>query len=299
MTADFNPDEPVGTVAAQLAFAIADVAMIDGGGPRLRYRRVGDGFAPERSCMGRLLAIGQGVTVRFLLPAEEEIDFVELVLSARPGRYRIEWIAVDGDRLVDLAARTVHLLGHQLPVSNAETLRVASDMFPPAVEVDLRGIIGADAKHPVPLDVLVVREDALAASVEDARSSLEARSTEIIALLRSQGDATFAQAREQRTHRELLRAQSAGLESILRVLVNTHTAALDTLRAQIDAQAELQRESLADAHRQIASGLQAHSDRQSAETGAIAALQGEISALRQSIDNVFWRRWARLLRGNP
>src|SRR5690606_20902377 len=87
--------EPTGAVpghgagfAPALAFVVAGVLPEGRTAPRLGYRNAGEAHEPGRSVAGEVVAIHDGVTLRFELPAGP-VDFILLEPAAVPGSYRI------------------------------------------------------------------------------------------------------------------------------------------------------------------------------------------------------------------
>lgn len=294
--------------AAQLALAVAGVAMVPGAWPELWHRAVGEGFASGRTVRGSLQSVDSGAGLRFVLPAGADIAFVRLRLPALAGCYRIESVVVAGVAVEALAHRVMQVRDRLLPSFDTAAVRIAASEHPPTLELDIRGLPRAVAGQGTHLDVRIVREDAAVSGAGQVADAVEALSADAMALLRAQGDAAFSAARGQRESDQALRermdahaasvaaevaAVEARLTAAISIRADRHAGAL----AAID-------EGLASRFAGIAPGFDVLHAGQQVQASATAtlmaetqALRTEIAALRNSVDNVFWRRWLRRLRG--
>lgn len=303
---------------AMLAFAIGGVAAVDGAAPRLRYRGHGEGYSDARSCQGRVLGIARGVRLGFTLPAGLLVEFVELRFAAVPGLYRVERLLVDGVDLGELPPRAMRAGGYAVPARGAG-LSVAGDMRAPVVEFDLRATTGDRvvaapdanaAETGLAIEVVVLREDAATVGLDQLRREVDVACRELRQTLLSHGDEVFTLAREQRLgrdsrgERELilderaaelaaqLEAHRAGIADLRGLTDEVRERLVDVGHGQADAA-----EGSAARHALAMDALGALGAAVAGQQRALEAVREELSRLSSSIENVFWRRWLRRLRG--
>lgn len=323
---------PVTGATAQLAMAVAAVTMADGAEPRLWHRAVGQGYAAGRMVHGALQSVDGGAWIRFVMPAGLQAAFVRLRLAAIPGSYRVDGVSVSGEAVPALAARVIQVLDQRLPCVDAGAVRLSCATRPPTLELDLRGLPTALAR-PWDLRVRVVREDSAAANGA-SEAALRALSDDLDALARSREDEAFAAAGRQRQADGKLHGrmdavaqeiEKHGLERHHEVVarVDEMAGSLASLDERLRADVSVRMDRHASALAAIDDGLEtrfagvvsardetrSRLDAQAAvlasvagEIGAlradVAALVPQVAALRHSVDNVFWRRWLRRMRGS-
>jgi len=300
---------------ARLALAAGGVAMVAGAVPQLWHRAVGEGYADERRVPGTLLAVDCGVRLRFSLPAATAIAFVRLRLPAIAGCYRVESLALAGVAVDALARRAMHAGGQRLPCARADAVRIASAEQAPTLEIDLRGLPGLDAASVPELEVRIVREDVPTAGHAQATAAIAGLSTDVLALLHAQGDDAFSSARRQRQSDRMLRtatdAHAREVTAALAALGTRFGAELASRADRHGAALAAIDEGLASRFADLRPGLDGLRDALRAQAEAMAnlvedtralraevdAIGPQVAALRNSVDNVFWRRWLRRLRG--
>lgn len=278
---------------SQLAFLVSGI-LAGTGAPALGHRRVGEGYAAARTVYGSVLDVGESVTVRFALGGAIAIDFVRLDIPAIPGTYRIERIALRGIEIGDLARRVIAVRDRLLDGAALHQIRYASDGLRPTVEIDLRGLASGPAMRPEDdvIDVLVAREDAAVELRTAIASNAQAHADLVRKHARELGELAFAQGREARRQTSRLGEQAAQLSAV--------TEALARQDARLDRVAEHSAASFQDVQARLAAVSETLSHLQIAQQqteGRLQQLHEAADRLSRAIENVFWRRWMRRLRG--
>ena len=173
-------------------------------------------------------------------------------------------------------------------------VRYAADAQRPTIEVDMRGLAVGRAAQALDehVDVVISREDAAV----ELRTVLALRADDLSGQVRKQtrelGDLAFSHGQELRRQSLRLGGQEKQLLSILEGLAG-QVRSLETLREQVgelpghvQAQFDAQSQGMYLAHEKL--------DRLMA---CMQQAQAEISQVKWSLENVFWRRWLRRLRG--
>lgn len=284
--------------AVVLAFLLAGV-LPGGAAPRLFYRSAGEGYADTRCATGRVMSAGPeaGVGISFELP-DARFDFVLLEPAALPGRYRVLRMAFAGEALTDLAGRTMTAVEQLEPDAGTAGLVFADEDDRPALELDFRGLVrrGLDDR----LELVFRRESQVPELVPRPAAGFPTGSTESAA-------AVARLAREVANLSDRL----AELASLQEATGSRHEAVTATLSSTIAGQeralAELAEQSrttrgciessAAAASSSLAKAESATAASRDATMQAIAGLHARVDALANAVENVFWRRWLRRLRG--
>lgn len=283
------------TLSPLLAFAIGGV-LVDGAlAPRLSWRRTGEGYQQACSVAGAAVAVDDGVALRFELPAAD-VDFLLLEPAAIPGRYHLGHLALAGAPVADLRRRLIAARGRIAPEGGPGRVTVTADAHRPAVEIDVRGL-GAGAEA-FALELVLRREtDASMAAGgldevldvlsregrarDEALAGLDRRlvslSTPLAAIEEALGSADAG----------------GGLDERLAALARGQSEAAAALMARVD---QLDH-AMARAAAAVEDGREAAARASEASSQALAALQERVERVVHSVENVFWRRWLRALRG--
>lgn len=309
-------------VPSALAFAVAGVLPEGEAAPRLGHRRAGEGYEQARRVTGEVVAVDQGLTLRFALPAVP-VDFILIEPAAVPGRYCIPRMVYAGREVDDLGRRVIaaHARLDEAPAGGG--IRFMSMEGRPAVELDVRGLAGDTSGRHVDL---VLCRDADGVVAADALAQGHAS-------IARERDATRADfARVTRTL-ATVSARIEGISAAIGTPVDGAAgpnlaerveafAAADAARDVRIAAMELQLAPLVDALARSEQSLaalvpvieRATAVRAASDTAAAAdrettasdyeglrqlllALQGQVERVTHSVENVFWRRWLRRLRG--
>lgn len=291
-------------VTAWLALELGGVAASGASAPRMHVRRRGQAHAGD-GIAGRVAVRGHGVEVRFALPAGDA-DLVRFWIPSVAGAYLVESVQVDGVAIDDLGACLLAPVSDDAAVRSIASgaLRIDAGAWPPVFELDLEGLRAGGAavelavtirRGPAPPDadgigeaLQRLRDALLLAERGSARASATlARRIEEAAARLGELDARIGD--DAARERELLRQAVATLETRLDAASLATTEVGERLVAVQGAVSAEQawvaplRDALA-AERALAG---ARHD----------ALHAELRAIRHGIDNVFWRRWLRALRG--
>ena len=301
-----------GRASAALAFAVAGVVPDGDASPRLRHRRAGGGYDQAGVVPGRVVAVGDGVELCFQLPPGG-VDFILVEPAAVPGRYRIPRLAYAGVVVADLASRVIAADGGvDVDVhANPAAVQFGDGRGRPVLEIDVRGL-GGDEDGGRRVDLLLLR-DADGVSAADAFSQL---------LGRMSADREVDRAGMARLARELGSA-SGGLRALSDAVsgLPAMAAAQERLIERVDGLAAGIGNCASDQHSLaalVASGETAAAERAASSAAAAAAaqagrdamardiehvrhtladLQSQVARVTNSVENVFWRRWLRRLRG--
>ena len=303
-----RPPAPGAGVSAVLAFAVGGVLAGGEAAPRLRWRRAGEGYDDARMVAGEVLGIGEGVVLGFRLP-DARLDFLLLEPAAIPGRYRIGGLVFRGEAVAGPWGRVVSAVDDAEAVAGTPGLVISSRFDRPAFELDVRGLAagggddalrlvvfrdaapGAAAAAPVEGDGFHAAQAPIArlgrevAALADRVAALAGVPAEL-AGLRAHDETSderlagvlAAQDRMLAAIGERLAAAVAGIAALERATDDLHARA-DDLQAQAD-------------------DLRAGTDaRHAAVMEALAGLQAHLDRVAHGVENVFWRRWLRRLRG--
>ena len=312
-------DDP--SARAALALAVAGVASSEGARPRLRHRRVGDAYAADAWVDGAVVALASSATLRFDWVSVADAGFLEFEPGVLPGWYCIDQVSIQGRPLEGLLARVMRTR-EQGGGDRRGGPWIGSESRRPLLELDVRG---AFETGPVRVDVVVRRQDP---ALDNARALLSVH-TELSAqadrLARDAARTAHAQGGTLRSVAPALEAMEARL--VERLLERSGVA--DSASAQRLAALEHglgQRFDELTAQLSLLGTLPAHVDRATAPlqhlldrvgdlqaaSGAWAVSQAETHAavlarlerlehglrqVRLGVENVFWRRWLRRIRG--
>lgn len=310
-------------VRAQLALAVCGIMATGDARPALRSRRAGEAYSGDRVAFGELAEIGDGAVVRFDLRAAGRFDFIELEVPAIPGTYRLDALHLQGTQVRDLQARVIHVRDQLLPASVKGQVRFSSELHRPRLELDVRGLFGEATAEPVIawIEVAIHREDPAATIVATIENRIDRLSMEFERHAREVGETSLSHGEELR---RLFELQGATEKQLARMAETGrgHDDALehlrqrfDTLSEDIERRAGMQQQRFDTLSEDIArhAGMQQRifetldaQGHQSAATRSHAEqiqkelhseLQQELRQIRHVIENVFWRRWLRRLRG--
>jgi hypothetical protein len=281
---------------SQLAFFASGVVAEGDAAPVMGYRRVGEAYAVDRKCGGELLDAGGNATVRFVLPGAAEADFLQFDVPAVPGVYRIERLVVRGVVVADLARRVIAVAERLLEGAAPGLVRYAADAQRPMLEIDIRGLGASVDDH---VDVMIAKED----GAVELRAALALRADDLAGQLRKQtrelGDLAFSHGQELRRQslrmRDQDRQQSAMLEE-LRSLESLQNQLSGSVQAQFDAHSQALQLAHEKLDRLMACMQDARGERKQLATH-LQQVQAEVGRVTWSLENVFWRRWLRRLRG--
>lgn len=317
-----------------LALAMGGVQLGGTAGPRLGHRRAGEGYRDDRRVAGEVVSIGDGVGLRFLLP-DPSADFILIEPAAIPGSYIVRSLAYCGRDVPDLRRRIVHAR-ECAGAAAAGGIRFGSSHGRPALEVDVRGLSGEGDNAGVELVLLRDADSAAAAlaSAElreevlrsrDAGQAAASRLARSLAALADRIDGIAlavdglpTMAAEQRaqglrlsTLEQQLGALSVGLgltareQSVeaLAAALERASAAQSATQAQLSVYASASASS-AFAAEQAARHLDSLQHVLPGVDARVAELQSQAAQVRDqlarlinAVENVFWRRWLRRLRG--
>ncbi|MEN1957598.1 hypothetical protein [Luteimonas changyuni] len=335
------PDDAAG-LPSMLAFAVAGVLPEGASAPRLGYRLAGQGHAEERSVAGTVVAVDDGVTLGFRLPAEP-IDFILLEPAAVPGSYFIPHLAYAGMAVRDLQRRVVSA-HERVDQSVPDAIRFASSRGRPAVEIDVRGLVVEAGAQDRDVELVLRRDtdgalaaDAFAQVVEgmsrdrEGHRAASLRLERMLALVsariggledtvgvehdagvprtslgtRMDGLASANAARDARI--ESLVQQLAALAAAAANAAQEQSQATASVLAAIQEQsrataalmATLEEAARAGSSAEVAAveGREAASRDAEAVGQALGDLRTRIDRVTNAVENVFWRRWLRRLRG--
>ena len=298
---------------AVLAFVLAGVVPDGEEGPRLRHRVAGQGYGPGGAAPADVRLAGGGVRLQFARP-EGPIDFIQLEPAAVPGRYRLLRLAI-GDAPVDDLGQRLMLAVERLdsPVEGG-ALSFSSDLDRPAVEFDLRDL---DWPDDAVLELVLRRDgdagpsagrvelcERLAAELGPAGAASARMGRELADAadrLAALVELTAGLAERQAAHAEGQARLDAGLQALVEGQVRldqAQQALAGELRA-LDARLLAQDEALAGlaALARAAGSREAADAAHAATLQAVNALQADVAQVRNALENVFWRRWLRRLRG--
>lgn len=289
--ADMLPAPGAG-VSALLAHAVGGVLADGEGTPRLRWRLAGEGYDDARMVAGRIVGIGEGVELRFSLPGEQ-VDLLLLEPAALPGRYRVTGIAFRGEAVARPHSRLVSAIDDATATHDGSGLVVESRFDRPALELDVRGLAapGSDGDA---LELVVRREaDPAAASPTSA----------VLDDVRAGQAAIGRLGREVAAFSDRMSALS-GMPSALADLQARSEAATQRLAGMLAAQdralaaiAERLAAAADVAVREGDAGARQADARHAASMQAIDELRAQLDRVSHAVENVFWRRWLRRLRG--
>lgn len=303
--ATHGPD-PSSTAA--LAFAVAGVVTEGAGAARLRWRAEGEGYAPGRVAAGTVVAIDDGVALRFAMPGGE-VDFLLLEPAAIAGTCRIEALSLDGAVVPDLGRRVIAARGRVEEAPLHAGVQVCSGDARPAVEVDVRGLVADGGGHTVELVVrrepdAVVAARALSGVLERLAADREAGAVEAgraerrLASVEARLEAAAQAIDALESGIDQLEVAGAGRERKLDALQGG-VAALSGLAGGLATQQEVAAiaGSLAEADARLAA-MREDAQRDGDDIRrSIEALRTEVERLASGIENAFWRRWLRRLSG--
>lgn len=305
--ADVRPAAGAG-VSAVLAFAVGGVLAEGAAAPRLRWRLAGEGYDDTRVATGEVLGICQGVQLRFPLP-EGRVDFLLLEPAALPGRYHLTGIAFRGEVVAEPHGRVISAVDEATAGTGACGVVVAGQLDRPAVELDVRGLAPDRAGGALELEVR--REagtgavPAMATLLDDVRAGQAAigrLGREVAAL----SDRVAAQSGMSSALADLQARNDAAtgrLAAVLAAQDQALAALAGGLATQDRALAEIaERLSAVVAAADIAALERAAGTRQAeashaASMQAIEGLRAQLDRVSHAVENVFWRRWLRRLRG--
>ncbi|MBB1472877.1 hypothetical protein H5368_07515 [Luteimonas sp. MC1782] len=302
-------------VPSALAFAVSGVVSEGDAGPRLGYRCAGEGYDPARRVAGVVVGIDDGVSLRFALPAAS-VDFILLEPAAISGHYSVTHMVYAGTPVDDLARRVMAAHERLGDAAGPGAIAFSNDRGRPSLELDVRGLGAVGGGQHLEL---VLRREADGVAAADAFARV------LAAIGRGQDADHAAGARLART----LQALSARMDG-LAAAIDTRadgpgqSGLADAIQALVAAGAARD-ERIAGLERQLvalagvlgrtetslaalapmvenASAIAATAREQSARDGdalraELASLHGQVRHVADSIDNLFWRRWARRLRG--
>lgn len=296
--------------------------------PRLRLRRSGDGYVGDPVDGG--CAVGpEGVRIRFE-PGMHDADFALLELPALPGTYVAGDLRVEGHPVADLARRAIAADDWHMAM-DAATVRYGSADAPPRLELDLRGL-AMEGHGASPGLELLLRRESVSEQMERLGGRLDAIGADVGALQRTLGTAGRDLGLRLDSQAQTLGAMGARFEaSDARRDARDDTSwrtleaslrELDTAQAARAAEDARRIESLQAMAEQAATQLpmfgshldqllqalaaQSHQLQHAAAAAAatearLEAMEGQLERIRLGVENVFWRRWLRALRGrgNP
>lgn len=302
-------------VPSALAFAVAGVVPEGDAAPRLGWRRAGEGYDAARRVAGVVVAIDDGVTLRFALPSDA-VDFILLEPAAIPGDYGVADLVYAGTPVDDLARRVMAAHERVGEAAGAGAIAFSTGHGRPALEIDVRGLEAVGGGQHVEL-LLRRRADGAAAADalervlqaigrgHDADHAAGARLARTLQALSTRMDG-LAAAIDTRADG----SGQSGLADAIQALVaagaarDERIAGLERQLVALAGVLERTEASLAALAPMVenASAIAATAREQSARDGdalraELASLHGQVRHVADSIDNLFWRRWARRLRG--
>lgn len=288
--------------SSALSFAVAGVLSQGDATPRLSYRGVGEGYDAARMVPGCVVAVGDGVELAFRLPAGS-VDFILLEPAAVPGNYRIPRMTWAGETLTDLRLRVMKADTHAEDRAGSGGVRMVSGHNRPAVELDVRDLACGESG----VDVgLLLQRDNDGAVAADALAQVADRLAREHAL----GHAGIARlGRESASASDRIDNVNDAVSGVASAIAAGQlelAARMDALEAAVERCAA----------EQTLAGLIAFAERSEAERfaaraaaaeaaardlesirHALAGLQEQVDRVIHSVENVFWRRWLRRLRG--
>lgn len=289
-----------------LAFVVGGVVVDGVAAPRLHWRKAGQGYADARSIAGEPVSIDDGVALRFALPGGA-VDFILIEPAAVPGRYHVARLGFGGERVLDLRRRIISARGGVAQEGVPGSITIMSENHRPAIEIDLRDLDpGADGKA-VALELVLRRdsdaataaaglEEVLAVLARDRRAQDEAMagldrrltslSTRLAVLEDAIGPGAGAPA-------GTLPQQLAALSGAVSAIARGQSEATAALAARVDQVGR----SSAQAVTAASEGREAAARAAEASGRALETLQERVDRVIHAMENVFWRRWLRALRG--
>jgi hypothetical protein len=231
-----------------------------------------------------VVEIAGNVKIRFDLPEAVEYHFLEFTIPIVPGRYRIGRLVLRGTMVADLSRRILQVHDRLLPEDASHQLRYASDFGRPSFEFDARGLDRSSAlpDGPASVEVEICREDAVASFEALLVDHVESLSSSLRQLSRETNEVASG-------HGQQLRRQEERLAIVDRTLV---------ARADELASAQLRLgEQIRQLHEQFVSMNASHSKGITAALQIVQQTHEQVGQVRFAIENVFWRRWLRYLRG--
>lgn len=307
------------TAADPVAFDVAGVVSAGDAAPWLEVRATGGAYDGRRRCNGKAVPEDGAVRVRFRPAADAVVDHALIAAPAVPGCFLFDALSVGGEAVADVARRVMAVDGELLP-SAPGSLRVRNLRRAPRIELDLRGLQAGVVEVAIRRE----RDDGaarLAGSVVDVAAGLRALESEVAAARLSQGrraeavagalgevgarqaalaSAVQEEAGVRRASEAGLDARAAAIESTLADLVAAVAAAgARQAAAEAGIGARLQAIDARDEARQA--GFDAFDGRLEARLSRLEAADARADAkldrIVDGIENVFWRRWLRRLRG--
>lgn len=285
----------------QVALAIAGVVVDGYAAPAMFFRRAGENYSEERRCAGALMSIDDGVTLRFAMPDPDRVDFVLWLLPALPGVYVIHRVEVGGEVVADLARRVIDAHERLEPARTPQEVRYASERGRPTIEVDLRGLLALPLSGSTEVLVAIRREASFAAvdrlddRIADVAAQVRDLSREVGGILLGQGERVDARIAEAQA--EVIASTDRRFEAIVTALA-AGEAAVDAFAASGDRNAAAVNGRLAIIDTAIAEGRELQAQAMAELVQRIERLQAQNDRLVDAVENVFWRRWLRRLRGS-
>lgn len=312
-TAPRNADELVisdgliqgGIDRAQLIFAISGIVTAGNAAPVMKYRRTGDAFSPDHFQYGQVVEVGGSVTVRFVLPGRAHVDFLQFEIPAIPGLYRIEAVQLQNVLVADLSRRVMVVEGRLLSGASQTQVRYASDRGRPCLEIDVRDIASMQLpKLDLFVDVVIRKEDAVAETAAALDKRLDVLSAQLGQSSRETSQTAFGHGQELRRQSDRLRQQSREMSEEFRSQSDRQKAQAAGL-AETTQMVELltkKQQSLHEQFRRLSEQLLAlnlnHSKGIATTQGYLQETLDQVKQLKFAMENVFWRRWLRRLRGS-
>lgn len=294
------------SLATLLTFAVGGVVVDGVAAPRLRWRKAGQGYADARSIAGEAESCDDGVALRFALP-DGAVDFILLEPAAIPGRYHVAGLELAGARVPDLRRRIISARGAIGQEGVPGGITILSENHRPAIEIDVRDLHRGASGKPVALE-LVLRRDSDAATAaagleevlagmardrkgrDESMAGLDRRlaslSTRLAALEAAIGPGAGAPA-------GTLSQQLAALSGAM----SEATARLAAANAELAARVEQVGRASSEAATAASEGRDAAARAAEASDRALETLQERVDRVIHTMENVFWRRWLRALRG--
>ena len=306
-----------------LALAVAGVAASGAHAPALQWRRTGQRYDHVQRCVAEVEVDGAQVKLRFELPAGVAVDHVRLVPAALPGDYEIGFAKASGVLVKDLAERAMAVDGERLQAAPGR-LRWRNWRRAASLEFDVRGLPSESFEFHVRregdhdsrehlsqhIQELASRFAASEARLADAQMALSIRierlaafgersgaalSEDVAALSRNVGEHSAGQATRLEKLEGALQEQSQNIDVVkqagdaqARMLAGLHSTSHAHSELMAGTQSALQAQLMAAAD--LNSNLQAQAVK-------LADLERSLERLANNIENVFWRRWLRRLRG--
>lgn len=301
---DVRPGAGAG-VSAVLAFAVGGVLAEGAAAPRLRWRLAGEGYDDARVATGEVMGICQGVQLRFSLP-EARVDFLLLEPAALPGRHHLTGIVFRGEGVGEPHGRVISAVDEATAGPGACGVMVASRLDRPALELDVRGLAPGRAGGALELEVRREAEadalPAMSAVLDDVRAGQAAigrLGREVAAL----SERVAAQSGMPSALADFQARNDAAAERLAAVLAaqdRALSAIAGALAAQDRALAEIAQRLAAAAEvaaLESAAGIRQAEAAHAASMQAIDGIGARLDRVSHAVENVFWRRWLRRLRG--